>query len=229
VDARTISPFLTSAHCPVGAHPSSQIFPLTPGRRRRPRRIQITGPSRPYGQFVSVIGIAAQWVGVIGALGGVVATGVIALITAVLNHGWQRTNVREERLYQERMARAALQRETYTRYLAAREALESFVVTRQPWPNLTPAERLREMRDQDSKVFDEDDAALAEVRLLSGDRVFHAVDEFDEKWMAAYAEAVHMDEPMKAGFRSTDALRTTMLAAMRAEQTALLERAAPVT
>src|SRR5437016_2990531 len=105
-----------------------------------------------------VTAISTAWVGVIGALGGVIVTGLIGLVTAVLNHRWQRASAHEERSHTAREAQAALRREAYVRYLAATDALEGFVITRPPLPRGTSAsegwQRLRALREGDSKVFD---------------------------------------------------------------------------
>lgn len=131
-----------------------------------------------------VLALATQWVGLLGALGGVLITGCIGLATAWLNHRWQRESAFDERAHQQREARASLQREAYSRYLAAYEAFENHVTTvdlddvetEDIWPKL---------HKKNPAVVDEFYAAANHARLLAGDGVLAAIEAFDEAWEGA--------------------------------------------
>jgi hypothetical protein len=76
-----------------------------------------------------VLAIATQWVGVVGALGGVIVTGLIALATAGLSHRWERAAARDERTLGAREARATLIRDAYTRWVVAVNAIKMATAT----------------------------------------------------------------------------------------------------
>jgi hypothetical protein len=172
-----------------------------------------------------VSAIDTQWIGLIGALGGVVVTGLIGLATAVLNHRWQRASGREDRTHQAREAKAAIQRQAYARYLAAMEAVDTFLITRPPRPEIPVRDRLRANRQEDPKVFDEYDAAQAIAQLVAGDRVRDALGEFENQWTEACLAAVTADDPLEATSGLENTSKKEMIAAMRAEQAELLEPA----
>ena len=55
----------------------------------------------------------SDWTGVVGALGGVAITSVVALLTAKLSHTWQREARNDDR----QQARADLRRTSYVSFL----------------------------------------------------------------------------------------------------------------
>jgi hypothetical protein len=164
-----------------------------------------------------------QWIGLIGALGGVVVSGVVGLTTATLTHRWQRAGSREDRSHQARETIAALRREAYARYLTTMEAAASFILTRPPQPDTPLADRLRSIREEDPKIFDDMDAAETNAQLLAGDRVLAALEVFDADWWQAASHCLEADDALRVGLESPFPSPKTLVAAMRDEQTELLK------
>ncbi len=160
------------------------------------------------------VALSTAWVGVIGAIGGVLVTGLIALVTAVLTHGWQesaRRNDRSERLQE---ARAALRREIYGRFLIAASALSDYV-SAAPTRGATTTEweHLLALRAKDSEVFEEFDAASVQARLIAGPEVRDAVEGF-VLWFAT---------GMLAFFQSNDPDTSTALPGFLTQEAGLID------
>jgi hypothetical protein len=130
----------------------------------------------------------SAWIGVAGALGGVVITGVIGLVTALLNHRWQGDERKEEHSARLQESRAALRRETYSRFLVASDQLVDLVLTQTPGESvdLTDNEemrtRIRKLRLEGDAHFIQYNTALLEGQLIAGEKVAVALTAFEE-WM----------------------------------------------
>ena len=156
---------------------------------------------------MQVFAIATEWIGLIGALGGVLITGCVGLATAVLNHGWQKEGTHDEHERQRLETFSALQREAYSRYLAAYEAFENLVTC---LPAISADVDLRrQIHEQDPVAVDEFYAAENHVRLLAGDDVVEALNRFTDAWQRALSGD---SEPYVLGHKRA------LIDAMRAEQ-----------
>jgi hypothetical protein len=164
---------------------------------------------------MDVVAIAPEWVGLIGALGGVLVTGCVGLATAILNHRWQSDSARTERDHQQRESFSASQLAAYNRYLAAYEGFENLVAS---LPPLSPESNLRrEIHEQDPVSDDEFKAAANHIRLVAGDHVIEAFERFTDAWNRALT-----------GDASPDVQRCKLelIEAMRAEQQHGVQRGA---
>lgn len=160
--------------------------------------------------------ISNTWIGVVGALGGVALTGLIALVTAVLNHRWQAETQRQERQSEGRAALAGLRRAAYTRYLTASKEAVAYAVTRPKDLTASAEERLRRLRLEDPRPIAESDAAELEARLVAGDRVTKAIDVYDAQ-LAATIAAVTASIDDEIGFGPLSDDQRALVEAMRTE------------
>jgi len=172
------------------------------------------------------------WIGVIGALGGVAITGVIGLLTALLNHGWQEDTRESERLDRIDDSQATLRRDAYTRYLVASDRLTDFLLTQpsQPGPvdladKAMILARLKAARLGGDEHFVEYNSALLQASILAGETVASLLREF-EQWMTlqiatSVMQGDALDSPAFNGF---DAKRVTLITEMRAEEDDVLAR-----
>jgi len=119
-------------------------------------------------------GMESAWIG----LGGVVAGGLLTLLTTGLTQRWQRAEHREERAEQKREAKAALQREACARYLSATEGVVMAVSTSPPLEDAGQrgGDRKRALREQNAQLITEMSVAEHQARLLAGDKVLAAID-----------------------------------------------------
>ena len=160
------------------------------------------------------------WIGAIGALGGVLVTGLIGLLTAALNHRWQRDARDEERFEQVSETRAGLRRDAYTRFLVSTDTLTDFLITqpiRQDGADL--AERLRAIRQSGTQEFDEFDGSYIQVKLLCGPEVEAALTAFHNWYIEQFGTAMRASDVMNSkAFSGMERQREPLIEAMKAEQ-----------
>jgi hypothetical protein len=160
---------------------------------------------------------ATQWIGLIGALGGVIATALFALVTATLNHRWQQTSRTEDREHAALKEKAEVRREAYTRYLAAMEVLDTCLDTLESGSGKSAAEYLEEMRKAEPVAFDEHDRAFVCAQLVASARVYDELEKYATLWGEQLVVALVSGNP-----RDIDSwrdLRRSLLEAMRADVT----------
>ncbi len=164
------------------------------------------------------------WIGVVGALGGVVVTGVIGLITAFVSHRWQEETRRRERVDRLRETQAALRRDSYTRFLIAADQLTDYFLTR-PRQEHDAAdkreivERLRTHRLEGAEQFTEYFAAQFQATLLAGKRVSQPLEEFIRWINEQCGIAASKADPLGSGaFKGFGERRRALVKAMRIEQ-----------
>ncbi len=175
-----------------------------------------------------LMSLSQAWAGVVGALGGVAITGLIALVTAVVNHRWTAEATREARAHEVRANRGEVRRTAYARLLAATDNMRDAL--------LATSENLREARasgapsdaaaaEQETpyawyhtnpEVLREYQTADGEARIVAGDDVFHAID-FHGAELQAYLSAL-FETPESADITNTAAAQEAMVQAMRQEQ-----------
>ena len=178
-----------------------------------------------------MLAIATQWVGLIGVLGGVIATGAIGFITAVLSHGWQRTDAHEQRDIQLREAKATVLRETCTRMVTAVNVLAVAVFTSPGSGDIPESEQdavkkawssLRLVREENRTHFDEMEAAQAELEIVAGDSVRTAARSLAAAFSGLAGGALVLPEPSKADPSEFERARDALLDATRAEHSELM-------
>jgi gas vesicle protein len=163
---------------------------------------------------------ASQWIGLVGVLAGVLASGIIGLATALLTHRWQRDGKREDRSREARVAQAELQREAYVSYLAAAEALENHVSSLAPKPGKDISTWLDESRNANPAVWDTADAARARARLVAGDEVLIGINQFEDEWLQCLVRWLAQVD--STALNGIDGLKDGLINAMRVEQADLL-------
>lgn len=163
---------------------------------------------------------ATQWIGLIGALAGILASGIIGLATAILTHRWQRDSKREDRSREARFAQAELKREAYVCYLAASEALENYLSSIAPEPGTDITTWLDESRNANPAVWDAADAARARARLVASDEVLIGINQFEDEWVQCLVR--WLTKVDNAALDGIDNLKDELINAMRVEQTDLL-------
>ena len=131
-------------------------------------------------------------------LAGVVASGVVTITTERLRHRWLRDARREQQYRRSGQALAEARREAYARYLVAQHVVEALLkdVPRSEQETLTEAlqEHYASRRSSpDSAVWVESGAAEMHARLLAGDRVFDAIDNFED-WIRKVLSSALMGE-----------------------------------
>jgi len=166
----------------------------------------------------------AAWIGLIGALGGVLLTGLIGLATAALTHVWQRDTRQQERLDHLNEARAELRRDAYTRFLVASDALWESVLAQEIHEydvsgSADLYQRLRTLGTSGGKHFDEFDASYLQVKLLCGVGVEDELAGFHEWFVAQLATALQESDILSSPvLRGLEDARQPLIAAMKAEQ-----------
>jgi hypothetical protein len=180
--------------------------------------------------FPTVIALDPAWAGVIGALGGVLLTSLVAIATALLNHSWEtddRRIARSERLAEERVA---ARRTAYASYIAASDTLiDALMFSHEAAPPELAVEdftiaRLRGMRAGADEVMDRFISAEAESRLLAGEDVLAAIESHSEWVNKQGAKAVSAPDPAKSkAFHGKDKVLRTLQDAMRSELQADLD------
>ena len=136
---------------------------------------------------------AGVWV-----LAGVIASGAVTITTERLRHRWLRDARREQQFRRSGQALAEARREAYARYLVAQHVIEALLkeVPRSAQETLTAAlqEHYASRRSSpDGPLWIESGAAEMHARLLAGDRVFGAIDDFEE-WIRTVLSAALMGE-----------------------------------
>lgn len=168
--------------------------------------------------------VDSAWIGLIGALGGVVATGVIGAGTAALTHSWQEGTRKKERADRLRESQATMRRDAYIRFLVAAEEVTDFVLAQKPGDgDLKEAseirERLRSLRRSGDAQFAEYFAARLQVNLVASKRVNSTFEEFVNWMNGQIGTAVSQADPLKSGaFNGHVKKRKELVEAMRAEQ-----------
>jgi hypothetical protein len=173
--------------------------------------------------------MSSAWIGVVGALGGVVITSVVGLATAAVNHGWQEDTRRWERADRLHENRAELRRDAYTSFLIATDAVADLVLT-QPVADAKEVDepdylnkRLRTLRTNGTHL-EEFDAALIHVKLLAGEDVIVALTSFHEWFVRESAAALRQSDALaSSSLRDLEEARQPLVEAMKAEQEADLE------
>lgn len=171
------------------------------------------------------IGASEAWIGVIGALGGVVVTGLIGLATAVLNHRWTRVSAQDARRYELRDKRAELRREAYTRYLRAVTVVVEEVATWEPPDrSLSVMELLDMFRRAKPECVIEYDASQYQARLLASEPVLRAIDTYHD-WFTGRvpslgAHAWQQPPAEEPNWAESSAQEAVLMDVMRAEQEA---------
>ena len=152
-------------------------------------------------------------------------TGMIGLVTAVLNHRWQKDERTQERIYRLDDAQAELRRNAYTRFLVATDVLADFILT-QPVRELDEADpltdlanRLRVMRASGKEEFDEFNASYLQVKFVCGDHVDGALTAFYDWFIERFASALRKSDIMKSqALDGLEEVRLPLIETMKAEQ-----------
>jgi len=167
----------------------------------------------------------------IWVLAGVVASGAVTITTERLRHRWQQDARRKQQYRRSGQALAEARREAYARYLVAQHVIEALLkeVPRSEQETLTAALQAHyasRRASPDSAMWIESGAAEMHARLLAGDRVFDAIDEF-EAWIRKVLAAALMGEHESQQRMSSpewdeawEQQRQILIHAMRHEQTA---------
>lgn len=161
------------------------------------------------------------WIGVVGALGGVVLTSVIGFITAILNHRWQDASSRDDRSYKWRESKSSLRREAYARFLVAAQILGDEFGTFEPAAGgpSDPEARMLALRARDPGKFVEFDGSERHARLLAGDEVVRALDEHSNWFVGQCLMALSSDEPTSLeAFNDWTQIEGQLINAMKREE-----------
>ncbi len=167
---------------------------------------------------MGVMAVSTAWIGVIGALGGVIVTGVIGLVTALLNHRWQESERRQSRSERLSETRAELRRDAYVRFLVAAQTMGDHLLIQTPESGGDPFEAMRSMRAAEPKIFDEFDASERAMRLLGGERVIEELDRYREWFDNASRTAILSKNPLLEAFNGWPEAEGKLIEAMRREQ-----------
>jgi hypothetical protein len=174
-----------------------------------------------------MLAIATQWVGLIGVIGGILATGLMGLLTAVITHRLQRLAKRDDKDVELREARAALLKDATTRLVTAVDALELSMLTSPPTDG--PRETLQDavlalgvLREQNRADFDKMQEAEAEIEIVAGKAARGAASQMTAALGEVAAQVLTLPEPANADIAKLNRLRTKLLAAIRTEHSALL-------
>src|SRR5690625_4723563 len=155
----------------------------------------------------------SEWQGLIGALGGVLLTGLIGLVTAKLSHGWQREQHVEDR----RQARADRRRDAYVAYLAQAQKVgdQTSLWIDVNSENLSDSKgrTITYMREMAERTH-EYDACLRRVLLAAGERVQAATRTYDAWFREATRATV---SELANGFKGWDEHEAPLIEAMHRE------------
>jgi hypothetical protein len=173
-----------------------------------------------------VLAVSTAWIGVIGALGGVVVTGLIGLVTALLNHRWQEANRRAVRRERVSEGRAELRRGAYVRFLVAAQAMGDFLLTTRPDPGVDVVEAWRSLRVTQPEKFEEFDASERAVRILAGREVVEALDAYRSWFDDETIVAINSENPVAEAFNGWEEAEGKLIDALRHEQEADLTASA---
>jgi hypothetical protein len=159
------------------------------------------------------------WIGLIGALGGVLLTGTIGLITAALNRKWQVVAAERDREYRTTDRLYDLRREAYVRYLQAAQVMgdghKAMTTTR--GPEQSYAQFALEAWAAFDEVRREYDAAMRNAQLLATGGVLTAIKDYDA-WLQ---DACRRKMDTGARFGDWTRKEADLVEAMRVEQAAL--------
>jgi hypothetical protein len=121
--------------------------------------------------------ISEAWIGLLGALGGVVLTGAIGLLTARMNHRWEREKQADELL----LKRSELRRDAYSRFLTSAQSLIDNVDT---WlitdPSLPDTELVLIWYRTHAELVAEHQSASHHARFVAGDAVDKAIGHWEQ-------------------------------------------------
>jgi acetylglutamate synthase len=167
--------------------------------------------------MVVPIALSQAWIGVVGALGGVAITGIIALITARLNHAWTAESTREARAHDMQSQRGEVRRVAYARLLAASENIKDAAESVTLSPSATDEEKTASAWYQaHPEALQEMQTADGEARIVAGDEVFDAIDAHVTA-LDKYLNALFSD-PEASDNRDVRATLDVLVQAMRREQ-----------
>ena len=167
------------------------------------------------------------WIGVIAALGGVALTGLIALVTAILNHRWTATEAREARHHELDAQRAEIRRVAYARLLASwRSFSEAVGAAKTTDPARFEVEDTSELMDElvaefygaHAELMRGYQSAEAEASLVAGDEVFNALRAHEEAAFNYVKSVITADDSRMAMSEAEDAALAALMQAMRREQ-----------
>jgi hypothetical protein len=169
--------------------------------------------------------LSEAWIGLIGALSGVLVTGAFGLVVTVLKHRWDTGSELQQRKYRLGETRAESRRSAYIRFLNAASALGDHVLVQPPGKgggakDLQKArERVRELQSSNDSCFSEYSEALLEAQMLAGARVLEELGAFD-KWAIEQlvASLLEADAMNIGAFFDAEEKRMPLLSAMRDEQ-----------
>lgn len=154
-----------------------------------------------------------QWQGVIGALGGVLLTGLIGLVTAKLSHGWQREQREDDR----RDARADLRRDAYVAYLAQAQKVgdQSNVWMHDRGMAVPEVEtRLNVYAREMAELTHQYDVCERRAMLVAGEHVQAALETYRAWFRQALNDVLEDSDP---GFAGWDDHEAPLIDAMRRE------------
>lgn len=150
----------------------------------------------------------------IGALGGVGLTGLIAFGTATLTHRWDKEKSQRTRESEVIERRGALRRETYANYLATAASFEgSLQSVLPPDASLSEAERERQLGERVEETAYH--ASFLAAQLVAGWSVSSALHEYDD-WVSEQLNKVFEGAQSSAFVDGGDRERV-LIAAMRLE------------
>lgn len=171
--------------------------------------------------------MSEAWIGLVGALGGVIVTGTFGLIVTVLKHRWDASAEIQQRKHRLSENQAGSRRSVYIRFLNAAEALGDHVLVQPPHKDggaqdtEKAVERLRELQAGGDSFFSTYSSALLEAKLLAGAHVLTELVVFDEWMTDQLAIGLRVADAVAArAFFDAEEKRLPLLEAMRAEQAA---------
>jgi hypothetical protein len=169
----------------------------------------------------------SAWIGLVGALGGILVTSLFGLVLAVLKHRWEAETHKQQRSHRLSESRAESRRTAYMRYLVATDEIAEYVLMQPAHEDGTPStldevrERIRELRAGGDSHFSSYDAAFIEAQLLAGGEVVEALDAFDS-WMSEQIVIALTtgSDASEGALVEVEQKRRPLLETMRAEQAA---------
>jgi hypothetical protein len=161
------------------------------------------------------VAISEAWIGVFGALGGVIITGAIGLLTARMNHTWEREKQHDDLL----MKRSELRRDAYSRLLTASQAIVDEAQLWQPDPFVPGGELVNTWFRAHPKLLAEYQAASDHAALVASEPVSQGIRVWDEG-IGAYVAYHCADDADRNNPPDIDRLKLQLLQVMRDEQDA---------
>jgi hypothetical protein len=159
----------------------------------------------------------SAWIGLVGALGGVALTGIIGLVTAVLNNRWQERAAARARTHSAVEQWDSLRRDAYVRYLVAAQRVGELIdgADRLPSEGETVFQYMRSLGSGSLEATNAYDEALRHARLVAGDDVYEAIRRYDDWLTGAALRRLDGDQ---SSFGTWDTVEEPLVSAMRAEQ-----------